>query len=89
MAKCYYCGDEVTNDDLTEIDGACVRVCADCQNFIGNCGTELLDSACGNHEEVKRIKSWIRLENERKIKMVEAYMRQPDRTSYNPLGVTD
>ena len=84
MAKCYYCKDEVTNDDLTEIDGDWLRVCADCRNFIDNLGTELLDNACGDCEKVKRTKQWIRLHKEQMSKMKEAYLRMPDQTLLNP-----
>lgn len=59
MAKCYYCKDEVTNDDLTEIDGALVRVCADCQDFIDKYGTALLDSAWFS-EDANKTKKYIR-----------------------------
>lgn len=59
MAKCYYCKDEVTNDDLTEIDGALERVCADCRDFIDHYGTNLLDGAWFS-EDVHRTKKYIR-----------------------------
>lgn len=48
MAKCYYCKDEVTNDNLTEVDGGCVRVCKDCNEFIkefGANGIKVLEDA--------------------------------------------
>ena len=59
MAKCYYCTDEVTNDDLTEIDGACVRVCEDCRKFIDEYGTFWID---GNwfSEDIHKAKEYIR-----------------------------
>lgn len=59
MAKCYYCGDEVTNDDLTEIDGDWLRVCADCRDFIDHYGTALLDGAWFS-EDAHRTKKYIR-----------------------------
>ena len=43
MAKCYYCGDEVSNDDLTELNGTFVRICADCRDFIKEYGTAPLE----------------------------------------------
>ena len=48
MAKCYYCSDEVTNDDLTEVDGQWIRVCKDCNEFIkefGANGIRVLEDA--------------------------------------------
>lgn len=56
MAKCYYCKDEVTNDDLTEIDGALVRVCADCQDFIKQFCKEALEECLYSEKSVKEMK---------------------------------
>ena len=71
MAKCYYCGDEVTNDDLTEVDGQWIRVCADCWKFIGNYGTEDLEHACGDRNKAIGIKHYIELINSQPILTVD------------------
>lgn len=60
MAKCYYCGDEVTNDDLTEIDGTCVRICADCRDFIAQFGADLLDDFVYAEADIKQEKTFVR-----------------------------
>ena len=60
MAKCYYCGDEVTNDDLTEIDGTYVRVCADCREFIQQYGADELDHWVYAETDVKEMKQFFR-----------------------------
>jgi hypothetical protein len=52
MAKCYYCGDEVTNDDLIEIDGDWLRICPDCREFITDYGTAPLDDYTGDNTTV-------------------------------------
>ena len=44
MAHCYYCGSEVENDNLVDVDDTCVRGCDDCQKCIDKYGVEVLES---------------------------------------------
>ena len=63
VAKCYYCDDAVTNDDLTLIDGQWLRVCADCREFIkefGANGIKVLEDAMVDNI-VKSMKSGYRV----------------------------
>ena len=60
MAKCYYCGDEVTNDDLVELDGGWLRICPDCREFITDYGTDKLDEWLFGEGDVKEFKQLYR-----------------------------
>ena len=60
MAKCYYCGDEVTNDDFVELDGGCLRICPDCREFITDYGTDKLDEWLFGEGDVKEFKQLYR-----------------------------
>ena len=72
MAKCYYCGDEVSNDDLTELNGALVRICPDCQEFIKEYGTKELDGWLWGEGDVKEFKQSYRdYQRYLKIKMTK------------------
>lgn len=35
MAKCYYCGEETSNENLMELDDTFIRVCENCQIAYG------------------------------------------------------
>jgi len=35
MAKCYYCGEETSNENLMELDDTFVRVCENCREAQG------------------------------------------------------
>ena len=64
MAKCYYCDDEVTNDDFVELDGDWLRICPDCREFITDYGTAPLDDCTG---DIKAIKQYYRELNDKML----------------------
>ena len=67
MAKCYYCGDEVSNDDFVELDGDWLRICPDCREFITDYGTDKLDEWLFGEGDIKERKHMYRQYFDKKL----------------------